>query len=143
MSVVVPITSQGGRVVAVSSSSSSALYQPSPKGNFDVPLTSSTFTNRCLSSISATPEVRHLAKMFAEEPREEGTSLVYNFVSARQAQSLVFLHTIGSFISGRAHSQAFGLLLIYTTMLLSCEAAASQSNANEVSRKLCNKFYNS
>lgn len=142
MSVVVPITSQGGRVVAVSSSSSSALYQPSPKGNFDVPLTSSTFTNRCLSSISATPEVRHLAKMFAEEPREEGTSLVYNFIP-RQTQSLVFLHTIGSFISGRAHSQAFGLLLICTTMLFSCEAAASQSNANEVSRKLCNKFYNS
>jgi hypothetical protein len=78
-----------------------------------------------LVSISATPEVRHLAEMLAEEPRGQGTSFVDNFISARQAQSLVFLHTIGSFISSRVHSQAFGLLLIYTTMLFSCEAVAS------------------
>jgi hypothetical protein len=76
--------------------------------------------------------------MLGEEPREQGTSFVNTFISARQAQSLVSLHTIGSFISSRVHSQAFGLLLIYTTMLFSCEAAASQSNADEVSRKLCN-----
>lgn len=92
MSVVVPITCQGwkGEAGQLQLRFSSVLAIPQKK--LYVPLRSPTFTNRCLSSISATPEVRHLAKMLAEEPREQGTPFVYNFISARQAQSLVFLH---------------------------------------------------